>query len=88
MVTGSHESLSDGTARRPTKRIIEALGAKAEILEENPGFKAARGAAELAWRALRLDEGVQSWVSTSLKGPLRNVSQFASRLIFYVVSGI
>ncbi|KAI4649321.1 hypothetical protein J4E93_003637 [Alternaria ventricosa] len=60
MMTGSPESLSDGKARRVTKRVIEALGAKAEMLEENPSFKAARGAAELAWRALKFSEGLQS----------------------------
>ncbi|KAI4654844.1 uncharacterized protein J4E78_007021 [Alternaria triticimaculans] len=49
MMTGSPESLSDGKARRVTKRVIEALGAKAVMVEENPSFKAARGAAELAW---------------------------------------
>ncbi|KAI4910279.1 hypothetical protein J4E90_007712 [Alternaria incomplexa] len=60
MMTGSPESLNDGKARRVTKRVIEALGAKAEMLEENPSFKAARGAAELAWRAVKFSEGMQS----------------------------
>jgi len=59
MMTGSPESLNDGKARRVTKRVIEALGAKAEMLKENPSFKAARGAAELAWRAVKFSEGMQ-----------------------------
>ena len=69
MMTGSPESLSDGKARRVMKRVIEALGAKADVLEENPSFIASRGAAELAWRALKLNERSKSRGSTSLKGP-------------------
>jgi len=59
MVTGSSESLGDGKAQRTTKRVIDAVGAKAEMLEENLSFIAARGAAELAWQALELNERVQ-----------------------------
>jgi hypothetical protein len=55
MISGSAESVSDGKVQRAITRVIESIGAKADMLEENPGFMAARGAAELAWRAVKRD---------------------------------
>ena len=59
MVTGSPESIGDGKMRRATNVAIEALGTKADILDSNPGFVAARGAADLAWRALSAENRME-----------------------------
>jgi hypothetical protein len=59
MITGNPESLGDGKVRRATTVAIEGLGAKADILDSDPGFVAARSAAELAWRALNSEERME-----------------------------
>jgi hypothetical protein len=59
LMAGSPESLSDGKVQRATKDVINALGAEADIMDSDPAFMAARGAAELAWRALSPDERME-----------------------------
>jgi hypothetical protein len=59
IITGSALGLADGKVERATKAVVEALGWKPEMLIKNPGYIAARGAAELAWRASRSEEIIE-----------------------------
>jgi hypothetical protein len=59
IITGSALGIADGKVERATKAVVEALGSKPEMLIENPGYIAARGAAELAWRASRSEEVIE-----------------------------
>jgi hypothetical protein len=51
IMTGTPDSLSDGRARQAVEEAIELFGSKPEIFDSNPDFVAARGAAEMGWRA-------------------------------------
>ncbi|KAI4662663.1 uncharacterized protein J4E79_003972 [Alternaria viburni] len=59
ILVGDPESVGDGKVQRATKIVLEALGAHAEVLAENSAHVAARGAAEMAWRALDHDERME-----------------------------
>jgi hypothetical protein len=52
IVTGSPESGADGKVQQVTRTAVEALHSEIESLDENPDYIAARGIAELAWRAV------------------------------------
>jgi hypothetical protein len=59
IVVGNLKSVGDGKVQRATTIVLEALSSHANILADNPGYVAARGAAEMAWRALDLDERME-----------------------------
>ena len=59
ILVGDPDSVGDGKVQRATKIVLEALGAHAEVLAENSAYVAARGAAEMAWRALDHEERME-----------------------------
>ncbi|KAJ4293387.1 hypothetical protein N0V90_008670 [Kalmusia sp. IMI 367209] len=56
IMTGRPDRVSDSAFQRAITDGIEALGFEVDLLDNNPDYIAARGAAELAWRALSLSE--------------------------------
>jgi hypothetical protein len=50
IMTGNPESYRDGIARRAVEIAVEEFGSTAEMFTSNPGYVAARGAAQLAWQ--------------------------------------
>ncbi len=59
IVVGDLESVGDGKVQRATTIVLEALGSHAEVWADNPGYVAARGAAEMALRTFDLDERME-----------------------------
>jgi hypothetical protein len=51
MMTGSLESVGRAEIRQAIVGAVEAFGSRANVLYSDPGYVAARGAAEVAWRA-------------------------------------
>jgi hypothetical protein len=50
MMTGSLESVGHAGIRQTIVGAVEAFGSRANVLYSDPGYVAARGAAEMAWR--------------------------------------
>jgi hypothetical protein len=59
ILSGDAYSFSDGKVQRATKTVLEAIRSRADIWAENPEYVAARGAAEMVWRALNEDERME-----------------------------
>ncbi|KAF1957328.1 hypothetical protein CC80DRAFT_547240 [Byssothecium circinans] len=59
IMTGRPDRVSDAAFRRAINDGIKASGFEADILDDNPDYVSARGAAKLAWRALMLHEQVE-----------------------------
>ncbi|KAI4621980.1 hypothetical protein J4E80_004355 [Alternaria sp. BMP 0032] len=59
ILVGDPTSASDGKVQRATTIVLEALGAHADVLAENPAYMAARGAAEMAWRTFDVEERME-----------------------------
>ncbi|KAH7078085.1 hypothetical protein BKA63DRAFT_279190 [Paraphoma chrysanthemicola] len=56
LITGSSKSLADGRLQNATRTAVDLLHSRIEMFSHNPEYIAARGAAELAWRALKSEE--------------------------------
>ncbi|KAH7070207.1 hypothetical protein FB567DRAFT_554722 [Paraphoma chrysanthemicola] len=56
LIIGSSKSLADGRAQNATRTAVLLLHSRIEMLSHNPEYIAARGAVELAWRALKSEE--------------------------------
>jgi hypothetical protein len=59
ILSGDAYSFSDGKVQRASRIVLEALHSSADIWAETPEYIAARGAAEMAWRALSDDERIE-----------------------------
>lgn len=55
IMTGSPESVGDVAVQKAIEAAVEELGSTANMLTSMPEYVAARGAAELAWRALSFE---------------------------------
>jgi hypothetical protein len=60
ITVGDSGSINDGKVQWATSIGLEALGAHPEVLTDNPAYVAARGAAEMAWLALKMNEKMES----------------------------
>ncbi|KAF2200639.1 hypothetical protein GQ43DRAFT_481388 [Delitschia confertaspora ATCC 74209] len=56
IMTGSEESVQNSEVQEAVKTAVEEMGSAADMLTSLPEYIAARGAAELAWRAQVQDE--------------------------------
>ncbi|KAH7070206.1 hypothetical protein FB567DRAFT_539471 [Paraphoma chrysanthemicola] len=59
ILTGSSDSVVDGKVENASKAAVLALPSKFEGFFDSSGYIAARGAAELAWRALSPEENME-----------------------------
>ncbi|KAH7078084.1 hypothetical protein BKA63DRAFT_489581 [Paraphoma chrysanthemicola] len=59
ILTGSLDSVADGKLQNASKAAVQALPSKFEGFFDNSNYIAARGAAELAWRASRPKENME-----------------------------